>query len=381
MRAVATVEVAMTPSSTYARFAPYVRRRLAELGVREADLPDLCHEVFLVVHGKGEVVPSIDRLDLWLREICRRVAAGYRRRAGNRLEVLGCDVTNRPDHATEAAEEADFRSRISLLRWALNHLDDESRDLLALHDAGQMSISELARLVAHDRKTVRGRLERARQRVSRWLRGAGGPEVGTAPRTTPPASPFMRERAARGRVVGCVASALETIRLSPEHCSGALGNVTISDWRGPQIEAAAIEAATAEAPYTIERCGGDIAYFAIIEPTMLPPTLEARQKIVDALEIVGPYFSSFAVVLLAANARINRPILEGLASLARPRFPMRFFFSVSAAAAWLCATTARGAAGPLVPDELTAAAERVRLLDPDQPGERRPVRSFHAVVV
>src|SRR3954463_7975027 len=78
-------------AAAYARFAPYVRRRLAELGVRDADLPDLCQEVFLVVHGKGEVLPSVDRLDLWLREICRRVAAGYRRRAGNRLELLGED--------------------------------------------------------------------------------------------------------------------------------------------------------------------------------------------------------------------------------------------------------------------------------------------------
>jgi RNA polymerase sigma-70 factor (ECF subfamily) len=352
---------------------------LAALGVREADLPDLCQEVFLVVHGKGEVLPSVERVDLWLREICRRVAAGYRRRAGNRLEVLGCDVAERPDPGTEVAEEPDFRDRLSLLRWALNHLDDESRDLLALHDVGEMSLSELAKLVAHDRKTVRGRLARARQRVSRWLCGAGAPDAGIAPRTTPAGSPFMRDQAARGRAGGRGASKLEIVRRSSEHCSGALGNVTISDWRGPQIEAAAIEAVMAEAPYTLEKCGGEIVYFAIIEPTMLPPTLEARQKIVDALEIVGPYFSSFAVVLLAPNARINRPILEGLTLLARPRFPMRFFFSVSAAAAWLCATTARGAAGPLVPDELTAAAERVRRLDPDRCDERRRVGSVRIV--
>ena len=86
----------MTPTSTYARFAPFVRSRLAALGVREADLPDLCQEVFMVVHGKGTALASVDRMDLWLREICRRVAAGYRRRAGHRLEVLGWDDTERP---------------------------------------------------------------------------------------------------------------------------------------------------------------------------------------------------------------------------------------------------------------------------------------------
>lgn len=373
----------MTSTSSYVRFAPYVRRQLAAFGVRDADLPDLCHEVFLVVHAK-ERGPAIDRFDLWLREICRRVAAGYRRRAGQRLEVIGCDVGERPDsRGTGPVDERDAARRISLLRQALNHLDTESRDLVALHDVGEMPLSALARLVDHDRKTVRSRLERARQQLSRWLCGDGvpkaGPRVGGAPRITPPASAFMREQAVRGRAAGCATSELEILRLSPQLCAGALGNVTVSDWRGPQIDAATIGAVVEAAPYTLERSGGEICFLAIIEPTMLPPTLEARQKIVDALEIVGPYFTAFAVVLLTENARINRPILEGLALLARPRFPMRFFFSVSAATAWLSATSARSAAGRLVPDELAAAAERVRQLDPERREERRHVRSFRAV--
>ena len=76
----------------YEYFAPYVRGKLATLGVRDADLPDLCHEVFLIVHDKVGMVPDVDRVDLWLREICRRVAAGYRRRFGNKLEILGRDL-------------------------------------------------------------------------------------------------------------------------------------------------------------------------------------------------------------------------------------------------------------------------------------------------
>ena len=223
--------------------------------------------------------------------------------------------------------------RLSLLRRALNHLDDESRDLLALHDVGEMPLSALAKLVAHDRKTVRSRLARARRRVSRWLCGdPQSPRSGTAVRITPPGSPFMRDQAARGRAVGSAAQELEILRISPEICSGVLGNVAVSDWRGPQIEAATIEAMIGQAPYTLEKCGGEIAYLALIEPTVLPPTFEARQKIVDAMEIVGPYFNSFAVVLLGENARINQPILEGLMLLARPRFPLRFFSSVKGAA-------------------------------------------------
>src|SRR3954463_5830727 len=78
-------------AAAYAHFAPYVRGRLAELGVRDADLPDLCHEVFLVVHDKVDLVPGVERVDLWLRAICRRVAAGYRRRFAHKLEILHRD--------------------------------------------------------------------------------------------------------------------------------------------------------------------------------------------------------------------------------------------------------------------------------------------------
>jgi len=373
----------MTPTSTYARFAPFVRRRLAELGVREADLPDLCQEVFLVVHGKGQVTASIDRMDLWLREICRRVAAGYRRRAGHRLEVLGWDDTERPDPGAATVDEPDHGPMLALLRRALNHLDDESRDLLALHDAGEMPLSELARLVAHDRKTVRSRLVRARRRVSHWVSGravpGAGVRSGVAPRVTPAASPFMRDQAARGRVAGCAASELQVLRLSPEHCSGALGNVAVSDWRGPDIGVDMLDSVMAQAPYTLEKCGGEIAYLALIEPTLHPPALDVRQRIVDSLEVIGPYFRAFAVVLLGDNARINQPILEGLALLARPRFPMQFFSSLPAAAGWLCDTVARCAEGPLAAADLVAAAESVRRLQPERRDERRHARSYRAV--
>jgi RNA polymerase sigma-70 factor (ECF subfamily) len=372
----------MTPTTTYARFAPYVRRRLARLGVPDADLPDLCQEVFLVVHGKVDTLPVVDRVDLWLREICRRVAAGYRRRPVHRLEVLDGDAADRPDPRAELADEPDAARR-SLLRRALNHLDDESRDLLALHDAGEMPLTQLAKLVEHDRKTVRSRLVNARRRVSRWLCDSAAPEARTrlaaAQRTTPVGSPFIRDKAARGRALGSSVSDLEILRVSPEHCSGALGNVVVSNWRGPEITAAMIDAVILEAPDTLEKCGGDIAYLAVVEPTMQPPNLGTRQKIVDVLEILGPYFSSFAVVLLGANTRINQPILEGLTLLARPRFPMCFFFSVAAAVEYLCQTTARGSDGPLRSATLAAAVERVRGVEPDRQDDRRHVRTFHAV--
>jgi RNA polymerase sigma-70 factor (ECF subfamily) len=347
----------MTLAAAFAQFAPLVRRRLAAFGVREADLPDLSQEVFLIVHRKADSLHAVDHMDRWLGAICRRVAAGYRRRATHRLEVLGCDAPEAPDPGGDArADEDDERELLAGLRGALDSLDDESRDLLALHDGGDMPLAALARLVEHDRKTVRRRLVEARVRVSRWLgAAAAGSVVAGAP------------VAARGRPAVPVASGFPVVRRSTEPATRVIGNVTVADWRGPPVEAAAIEAELAQAPHGIARCGGTIAYLAIVEPTVHPPALDARLKIVEAFDEVGPFLGAFAAVLWGAHAPVNRAILEGLAVLARPRFPLRCFDSLREAAAWLCSTGRRGTAGPLAPADVLAAAEGARRIGQEVP--------------
>ena len=355
----------------YEHFAPYVRGKLAKLGVRDADLPDLCHEVFLIVHDKVGMVPDVERVDLWLREICRRVAAGYRRRRGHKLEVLGRNLdleTETPvaNAAADAASGTERREQLALVRKALNRLDDESRDLLALHDVGELPLTELARLVAHDRKTVRKRLLTARRRVSRLVcedaPGAAPIAYGQTPRITPPQSPIMQLGAANGRAHGCTADELDVMYVTDDRKVGVIGNVAIATWRRATPEI--MDSVMHMAPKTVERCGGELVYLALIEPDFEPPSLAARQRIVDALEIVGPYVSAFALAPLGDGASISQAIVSGMMLLARPRFPLRSFPGIEPAASWLCGTYARGARGPLSADQLGAAAERLRALRP-----------------
>jgi RNA polymerase sigma-70 factor (ECF subfamily) len=357
----------------YEHFAPYVRGKLAKLGVRDADLPDLCHEVFLIVHDKGGMVPDVDRVDLWLREICRRVAAGYRRRSGNKLEILGRDLDREApapvDDAPDAGAGTERREQLALVRKALNRLDDESRDLLALHDVGELPLTELARLVDHDRKTVRKRLQTARRRVSRLICQDGSvvplASADTA-RITPPQSPLMQVQAAKGRAHGCTADELDVIHVSDARTVGVIGNVTIATWR--RVTPETLDSVLQLAPKAVERCGGELVYLALIEPGFEPPSLVARQRIVDALEIVGPYISAFALAPLGDTESISQAIISGMMLLARPRFPMRSFAGIETAASWLCGSYARGAHGALTPGELGVAAQRLLALRPQTRG-------------
>src|SRR4051812_23240359 len=137
-------------AAAYASFAPYVRGRLAGLGVRDADLPDLCHEVFLVVHDKVDLVPGVERVDLWLRAICRRVAAGYRRRFAHKLEILRRDPdaespaddpmlaigAGGADNGEGPGAGSERREQLALVRRGPKRPGQEGRDRAALPRRG-----------------------------------------------------------------------------------------------------------------------------------------------------------------------------------------------------------------------------------------------------
>ena len=170
-----------------------------------------------------------------------------------------------------------------------------------------MPLTQLARLVDHDRKTVRKRLLTARRRVSRLV-CQDGPVAPLASaetvRITPPQSPVMQVQAAKGRAHGCTADELDVIHVSDDRKVGVIGNVAIATWR--RVTPEILDTVMHLAPKAVERCGGELVYLALIEPDFEPPSLAARQRIVDALEIVGPYISAFALAPLGDPSRSRR---------------------------------------------------------------------------
>src|SRR4051794_34808398 len=68
--------------------APYAWRTLRRLGVGEADVHDVCQEVFVVVHRRLGDFDGTSSLRTWVYGICLRTASQYRRRARHRREEL-----------------------------------------------------------------------------------------------------------------------------------------------------------------------------------------------------------------------------------------------------------------------------------------------------
>jgi RNA polymerase sigma-70 factor (ECF subfamily) len=143
----------------------YVWTALRRLGVRESDIEDLSHEVFLKVQGRLASYDAARPIRPWLFGFAYRVAADHRRLARHRFEVFGAPVEAvdpvRPvDERIEADEER------ALLETALTKVDLERRAILLLHDLEEQTIPAIAKELGIPLNTAYSRLRMAREELA-----------------------------------------------------------------------------------------------------------------------------------------------------------------------------------------------------------------------
>lgn len=154
----------------------YVHRALCRLGVRSADLEDLTHDVFLVVH---ESLPRFDArrpMRPWLFGIAFRVASDYRRRARFRREVPG-EAEDAVDVSPPVDEQLAADEARRLVLRALDQIELDRRAVLVMHDIDGHGVPEIAEALAIPLNTAYSRLRLARadfKAAVRRLRPAGG---------------------------------------------------------------------------------------------------------------------------------------------------------------------------------------------------------------
>jgi RNA polymerase sigma-70 factor, ECF subfamily len=339
--------------AVYAVHEGRVRRYLRGFGVLAADLDDVSQEVFLVVMGKEEQLLQIQRVDLWLREICRKVAAGARRRGGRQREVPADAVAEAMlDDATPQFTALEQQEDADRLHQAMSALDDEARDLIALHELGGLPLVDVAALVERDRKTVRKRLQEAQRRLTRLFQRLEQPQfsAAAAPRfLVPPAASTGRE----------APLALEVLAIGTDIGIGLVGPVVVAVWPGPPT-LEALSLLDEQVLKAVNRLGSGLVYLAIVEASTSTPTLEARQKITRMLRDHSKDFGVYAHVLLGGFSWIARPIMAGLSQLAGIPAPTPFFGSIQRASSWLTAGYLRGTSASS--EAITRAIEELRVV-------------------
>ena len=153
--------------------APFVWRTLRYLGVGEADLADVCQEVFLVVHQKLATFEGRSSLETWIYGICIRISSAHRKRAYVRREI---PVADPPDASVEPRQANDLEEQRAreLLQRALDGLDEEKRQVFVLFEIEERPMQEIAALIGAPLRTTYTRLHEARAEMAKaWERLSG----------------------------------------------------------------------------------------------------------------------------------------------------------------------------------------------------------------
>jgi RNA polymerase sigma-70 factor, ECF subfamily len=144
--------------------AQFVWRTARHLGVREADLEDVCQEVFLTAHRKFGSFEGRSTVRTWLYGICLRVASDHRRRAHVRLEQPSAEppVSAQAPEQVEALARKQARRRLAAI---LDQLDDDKRAVFVLYEIEDLAMKDVAKIVDCPLQTAYSRLHAARARV------------------------------------------------------------------------------------------------------------------------------------------------------------------------------------------------------------------------
>ena len=146
----------------------YVWKTLRRLGGPPADLEDLAHDVFVVVHRHlGDYDPARP-LRPWLFGITLRVVSDFRRLGRNLHEVPG-ERRDVVDAAPTPQEQVEGREARELLMKALAALDLDRRAVFVMHDIDEVPVPEIAATLAIPLNTAYSRLRLARADVAASL--------------------------------------------------------------------------------------------------------------------------------------------------------------------------------------------------------------------
>ncbi len=144
--------------------APFVWRCLRRMGVSEADVEDVCQEVFVVVLRKLDQFDGRAAIRSWLYGISVRKASDYRRRAHRKRET-SAEAAHEPAVEPSQGDAVERRAARDMLDEILGQLDDKHRAVFVLYEIEQLTMPEIVEALGCPLQTAYSRLRAARQKV------------------------------------------------------------------------------------------------------------------------------------------------------------------------------------------------------------------------
>jgi RNA polymerase sigma factor (sigma-70 family) len=136
-------------------------RRYAARNCRAADIDDAVQETLLLLYRRVGTLRAVTSFSAWLFAVARRACLRLLRRSVGMADA-SADVEMRLAHL--APEDI----RIDLSR-AIQSLPDHYREVILLRDIEELSIDEIAGVLALTRESVKARIHRARLMIREYL--------------------------------------------------------------------------------------------------------------------------------------------------------------------------------------------------------------------
>jgi RNA polymerase sigma-70 factor, ECF subfamily len=160
-------------AEVFEEHSSFVWRVAARLGTSQSDLPDVCQEIFVVVHRMLPTFEGRCSLTTWLYSICLRVASTHRRNVLRRREqaVDALPEPGVPSPQLAYLEAREFREQLDAVLYALPR---EQRDIFILYELEELSVPEAAVIIGCPVQTAYSRLHAARRAVLAAFGSEGG---------------------------------------------------------------------------------------------------------------------------------------------------------------------------------------------------------------
>lgn len=146
----------------------YVLRTLRRLGVAQADVEDMAHEVFMAAHGQLHRYDRARPIRPWLFAFAFNIASHYRRKAGRETPMVAEEMIRDERDAPDELLEKERRRRMVL--DALEEIDLSRRAVFVLHELDGFTCEEVARSLEIPIGTAYSRLRLAREDFAAAIR-------------------------------------------------------------------------------------------------------------------------------------------------------------------------------------------------------------------
>lgn len=168
--------------SIYEQYFDFVWATTRRLGVKSAAMDDVVQEIFMVIHSKTHTLRQPESLRSWIYGVVRRTVSDHHRAqrvrdaSGVELAVQARVVRSQPPTPLDLSEQND---QVRLLNSLLAELDSSKREIFVMAELDELSVPEIAEILAIPLNTAYSRLRAARQAFEAVVARQAAREGGT----------------------------------------------------------------------------------------------------------------------------------------------------------------------------------------------------------